>query len=295
MVKIKLITDDSANVPKEFIGKIDYHSMKIPFSINEKEYRISELEPKQFYKMVDESYKTGTSQVNMQEMEDTFVKYLDEGYNIVYISISSGLSGTYDRAINLSQRLLEKYTNQRIIVIDSKGGEGGEGVLVVKAAQLIKKTDDLDFIEKELKYLADHMVYNFIVSDFKLLAKNGRINLLKAVTGSLLKIKPILEISEEGRITSKHKKIGMTKAVSFMMDRMKENIDLSRNDFIYITESFYEKQEGSNSDVVSSFKQMEQKIKNIIGDDKPIYIGDENYIVASHTGPNTIAIFYIKK
>lgn len=92
MNKIKLITDDSANVPKEFIGKIDYHSMRIPFSIDDKEYSISDLEPQTFYKMVDESSKTGTSQVNIQEMEDTFVKYLEEGYNIVYICISSGLS-----------------------------------------------------------------------------------------------------------------------------------------------------------------------------------------------------------
>jgi len=286
MSEYKILTDSTTDLPFEILKKFDIET--IPFKCilgnNTIEDVIDENRNKKlndFYEKLQKNSFPRTAQPNPLEFINFFEKTLREDKDILFISFSSALSGGYNSSIVASKALREKYKNRKINIIDSKCASLGEGLLVYEASQLKKqglKIDELtDWIEKH-KSKIRHCGF---FGDLSHLKRGGRLSTSKTFFGSILNILPIFEINVEGKIEIIEKKRGFKNTINFLLDKIDKEFD-------------------GNNFFISYSNGVEEKVKEIIDQIKKRYnanilLSKLGYVIGSHTGRNTVALFYNKK
>jgi DegV family protein with EDD domain len=201
----------------------------------------------------------------------------------IYIAFSSRLSGTFQTAVMILDQVKEKYPNFQLTIVDSKCASIGQGLIVMEAVKMAAKNMKKEVILKEVLFRCQHMEHLFTVDDLDYLAKGGRVSKASAFIGGLLNIKPLLNV-EDGKLVPIEKLRGKKKLLNRIIDVMKERGSHLNEQTIGISHA-------DNEETALEIKSM---IENEFHP-KEVYVSSIGSAIGSHTGPGTIAIFFLNK
>lgn len=199
---IKFVVDSMIDYPLSMKNEYDFEMLPIPVIIDGKEYSDGiDITTEKLLKMVeqDKSLVPKTAQIPAVMYQEEFEKILKAGDDVICLTLSSGLSGTYQTARLMAEQVLEDYPDRRIEIVDSKCATIGMAMILLQGLKLSQLHKDIDTIVKSMRFLADHVNIFFIVGDIKWLARGGRVSKGAAMVGDMLKIVPILYF-EDGKI-----------------------------------------------------------------------------------------------
>ena len=225
-----------------------------------------------------------TSQVNPQECREYLEEYLKETDKLLYICFSSGLSGTYGSACIAADLTMEEHPGCEIRVIDSKCASMGEGLLVHKAVQLQKEGKSMEEVAAWVVENVPHLVHIFTVDDLNHLYRGGRVSRTAAVVGTMVGIKPVLHVDDEGHLIPISKVRGRKKSLNALVDYMEKKMGKYRenNDIVFI----------SHGDALEDAEFVRDTIKERFGIDS-FMINHIGPTIGAHSGPGTIALFFM--
>lgn len=238
-----------------------------------------------FYQAMVDGADTRTSQVNAEEYEAHFDKFLSEGKDIIHLCLSSGITGSINSAMIAKGILEEKYPDRKIYLVDSLAASSGFGLLLDKLADLRdegKSIDELyDWVENNKKKLH----HWFFSTDLTFFIKGGRVSKTAGVVGGILGICPLLNVDNEGKLIPRYKIKGKRKVIRTIVDKMEEYAEngLEYADKCYMSHSACYEDARAVADLV------EQKFPNLKG---KVEINDIGTTIGSHTGPGTVALFF---
>jgi DegV family protein with EDD domain len=283
-----IITDSTTDLPDSFRVENNLKVVPLGFMIDGRNYHNyldnHELSSKEFYQMIKEGKQAKTFQVNPEEFYEVFKSVIEQGYGILGIFFSSGLSGTFNSARIAKNQILEEYQDAEILIVDSLCASLGEGLLVhyaVKAKNEGKSLiENFNYVE-DLKLSIAHW---FTVMDMDTLKRGGRISSSAAFFAKTLNINPILHVSDEGKLVAKSKKIGRKNALNALVEQMMQTIDIKINDTIYISHAECEE------DALKVVSLIRKYIPTL-----PIVVNQIGPVIGGHCGIGTVALFYIAK
>ncbi|UEL46125.1 DegV family protein [Terrisporobacter hibernicus] len=281
MNEIKIICDSLSDVNKEYLEKYDIDVVPLTVILNEKEYRDGiDMQPEEFYRILrEENAYPKTSQATYAQFKEIFDKYTKDGKKILYISGSAAATGTCQSAI-----MAKNDTEGEIYIYDSNNLTFGAGFFVVKAAEMINEGKTIEEVFKALDEIKEKYVLMFSVDTLEYLKKGGRISSTKATVGSLLNIKPILEV-KDGLVSQVGQVRGKKNVLNKMIECIKERLgdDLEQEE-VYI----------GYSDDLKEREKLTEIAKEIF---KPKKIGYFiiGTCVGSHSGPGVGGILVFKK
>ena len=283
MNSYQIITDFGCNLPEHLARQYEIEIIPTHLHIEgENSVLSNEIDIFDFYKKLREKKMIRTSAIGMQVFKEYFQRILDGGNDLIYIGMSSGLSGTFHAARLAADELLQEYPERRIFCLDSHSGCGGEGLLAYHAA--LKKEEGAD-IEENYAYLRDigaRLQSWFTVDDLFFLKRGGRLTSATALVGSLLMIKPILTADAEGKLFAWGKARGRRGAVQELLNRFDELAFDPENSVAFI----------SHSDCMEEAVNLDMKLR-AKWDIKDTIITDISPAFGAHCGPGAVAVFFI--
>ncbi|MFA7020028.1 MAG: DegV family protein [Bacilli bacterium] len=283
-----LVTEACSDLPLDFVKKHNIAIMPMLLEIEGKSYSHNleekELKLHDFYNQLRDKKVSRTSLVNVGEFVHFFTELLKQGKDILYIALSSALSGTYQSAVMAIDMLKEEYPNQRIVAVDTLSASLGEGYLVWRAALMQEEGKLLSEVASWVEENKFHLRHLFTVEELGTLKRGGRLSGTAAFFGTLLGVKPILHVSREGKLEVLEKVVGRKKSLTEMISIMKTQILKSEEQTIFI----------AHGDCLEEAKEVgglinaSMKVKDLFYS----YIGP---VIGSHSGPGTIAVFFMGK
>ena len=287
-MKFEIITDSSANLTDSLIEKYDLKIISLSYFIGEEEYLSYKEGVKtdysEFYARIRKKEEARTSLANYEECMRVLRPIAESGRDILYIGFSSALSGTFQNVSNCMQELRTKHPDQKLLCVDSLSASMGEGLLVYHALELAQRGAT---IEETLEWVENHKMNIcqwFTVDDLFFLKRGGRLSGAAALAGSLLEIKPILHIDEEGRLVMVSKVKGRKKSLNALVQHMEETVVKIKPQKIFI----------AHGDCLEDAQYLADGIKAKLGlEDSEINYVDP--VIGVHSGPGTIALFYYGK
>jgi DegV family protein with EDD domain len=283
-----IITDSSANLPDSFIEQYCLQVLSLEFIVDGVSYRgYTEGEitdNKQFYAMMREGKVVKTSLVSLKDAETVLRTCFDAGNDVLYIGFDSALSGTYE-AVSTHMKAVQaqEYPERRLRCVDSLAAALGQGLLVVEAAK--KKLEGM-----ELDELADWVAANrlnfahwFTVEDLNYLQRGGRLSKGAAFAATLLNIKPVLHVDEEGRLVPVEKVRGRKKSIQALFERYAATAREPRAELpVYI----------SHGDCLDDAMQLVELISSAYGA-TDVVLNYLDPVIGAHAGPGTVALFFL--
>ena len=239
---------------------------------------------KHYYDALRNGSKITTSLLNTHLFLEHFREALEKGQDVIYISMSSGISGTYQAAMNAKQELEEEFPERYIHIVDSRGCGFGSGLLAIRAAELKKMGTPVRQVGAMLDAEVPHMCQYFTVDDLNFLKRSGRVGGATAMIGTVLNIKPILYGTADGHIVSCAKVRGRKKAIEAIADAYaKKQVD-AENRIVAI----------SHGDCPEDALLLAEKIRQIANPKKLVIVPHEPFSGA-HVGPGMLALFFYGK
>ena len=238
-----------------------------------------------FYKAMADGAETQTSQVNIDEFINYFTPFLEAGHDILHISFSSGLSGSYDSAMMARDELTQKFPDRKLYIVDSLAASSGYGLLMDKIADLRDggmNIDDLHVWAEGNKLKLHHW---FFSTDLTFYIKGGRVSKTSGILGTMLGICPLLNMDNNGKLIPRAKIRGKKNVIKKIVEKMEECVDggLCYDGKCYI----------SNSACLEDAKAVAVLVKDhfprLCGE---VEIYDVGTTIGSHTGPGTVALFF---
>ncbi len=278
----------TADLTKEHFENRDIHYICFHYKLNGVDHPddLGQTMPfEEFYKKMDEGAETTTSQVNVSEYVEYFSKFLEEGKDILHVSLSTGISGTYNSAMNAALIARERYPERKIYIVDSLGASSGYGLLMDKLADLRDSGMSIDEVRdwaEEHKLELNHW---FFSTDLKFYIKGGRISKTAGAIGTILGICPLLNMDNEGRLIPRAKIRTKRKVIQEIVKRMEENAEggLDYSGKCYISQS-------ACMDAAEEVARLvEERFPKLCGKVEINYVGTT---IGSHTGPGTVALFF---
>ena len=278
----------TADLTKEHFENRDIHYICFHYKLDGVDYPDDlgqTIQFEDFYKKMDEGAETSTSQVNVSEYVEYFSQFLEEGKDILHVSLSSGISGTYNSAVNAALIARERYPERKIYIVDSLGASSGYGLLMDKLADLRDSGMGIDEVHdwaEEHKLELNHW---FFSTDLKFYIKGGRISKTAGTIGTILGICPLLNMDNEGRLIPRAKIRTKRKVIEEIVKRMEENAEggLDYSGKCYISQS-------ACMDAAEEVaKLVEERFPKHCGKVEINYVGTT---IGSHTGPGTVALFF---
>lgn len=285
MSDFKIITNTTADLPLEYVQENQLGLMYFNYTIKDKTYgKGQELDWKEFYAMMRDGYLPTTSQVNPEECRNYFEEYLKETDQLLYICFSSGMSGSYNNACLAAEMVMEEHPGCKITVIDSKCASLGEGLLVHKAVELKKAGKSMEETAAWVEENLLHLVHIVTVDDLNHLYRGGRVSKTAAIVGSVVGIKPIIHVDNEGRLIPISKVRGRKKSLNALVDYMEQKMGAFRdsNDIVFI----------SHGDALEDAELVKEEIKARFGIEC-FLINHIGPTIGAHAGPGTIALFFM--
>ena len=280
-----ITTDTTTDLPEDYIKKHDLGIMSLTYTLEGTTYsKDNPLDVKLFYEKMRNGSMPTTSQVNPENAKNIFLPYLKNGYDILHIAFSSGLSGSYNSTRIAAEELSEEFPDRKITIIDSLAASLGEGLLVHKAVMLKEQGADLDAVADWVEQNKLHIVHNFTVDDLFHLHRGGRVSKATAILGTMINVKPILHVDDEGHLIALSKVRGRKKSLQALVDSMEKQMGAyrSQNDIVFI----------SHGDSLADAQYVADLVKQRFGIESFLinYVGPT---IGAHSGPGTIALFYM--
>ena len=285
----EIVTDSCCNLLEDMIDDFGIHVLPLTFMVDgEDEVYQSYLKGertdlKQFYTMMREGKVFKTSLPNLAESEALFRELLGSGHDVLYIAFSSGLSGTYQALSLMAAQLQEEFPERKIHVVDSLAASGGQGLLVWYAVQHARAGESIDQVRDWLEENKLHLAHWFTVDDLMFLFRGGRVSKTAAWAGTLLNIKPVLHVDDEGHLIPMEKVRGRKKSLNALIDHMEKSANKPISDqMVFIT----------HGDCIEDAEYVANKIKERFGV-KEVVINYVDPVIGAHSGPGTMALFFL--
>ncbi len=278
----------TVDISRDLIKKYDIKFLNFHYQIDGVNY-IDDLgvsvDYKQFYDAMRQGAMTKTSQPNPEEYEEYFTPFLEEGKDILHLSLSSGISGAINSANIAADNLREKYPDRKIYVEDSYAASGGYGLLMVTLAELRDRGMDIDRLHEYALNNRLRLHHWFFTSDLTYLVRGGRVSKVSGFVGTVLNICPLLNVDFEGRLIPRYKIRTKKKVIQETFNRMCEHAEngLEYSGRVYMVHSdCYEDARAVADLVEEAFPRLAEKV----------VINNIGPTIGSHTGPGTVALFF---
>ncbi len=285
MSKFLITTDSSCDLNKEYYEEHNIPLVSLKYQLNGKQYDFfNGPSQKEFFAQMRAGAMPTTSQVNPDEARKLFEPLLKEGYDILHLAFTSGLSGTYNSARIAGEELAEEYPDRKIIVIDTLCASMGQGLLLHKAVKLRDAGRSMEEIADWVENNKLHLCHDVTVDDLNHLWRGGRISRSTAIIGTMAGIKPIIHVNDEGKLINIGKVRGRKKSLLHLVDMMAEQIKDydGENDEVFITHGDVEEDAQFVANAIRERFGITNFNIQIIGT-----------VIGSHTGPGVVAIFFM--
>ena len=284
LLPVRILADSGCDLPLHYLEENHVTLFPLKVLLNDHEYEdFITIESKTIFNAIRSGQVPKTSQVSPLTFEETFTDLAIHNEEGIYIAFSSQLSGTYQTAVMIYDQVKEKYPDFKLTIIDSKCASLGCGLIVREAIRLSNEGATHEDIVKRAHFLSSHMEHLFTVEDLDYLAKGGRVSKASAFLGGLLNIKPLLNV-EDGNLVPLEKIRGKKKLQHRIIEVMKERGVQFEEQIVGI----------SHADDEKTALEMKQLIETEFHA-KEIFITDIGAVIGAHTGPGTIAIFFLNE
>ncbi|MCR4576571.1 MAG: DegV family protein [Clostridiales bacterium] len=284
-MSFKVLTDTSANLPTPLLKQRDIGVIAFFYYIDGSEYSCLDTEKfdsKAFYDSIRGGTKVSTSLISPDKYRQAFEKYVSAGDDVVYVGMSSGISGSFSVAVSVANELMEQYPDRRIETVDTIGASLGEGFFALMAADARDAGKDARETAEELRSKVPEMCQVFTVDDLMHLRNTGRLSNAAAWVGTVLNIKPLLKGNTEGKIVSFAKALGRRRSIDMIADRYDKLVRNSESQVIGIAHA------DCPADVEYLIKLLNKKHPP-----KDIMVVDYEPVTGSHVGPGALALFFM--
>lgn len=283
----EIFTDSSANLPEDILEKYNIGVISLTYTANDQEYLCYEKGVKfngaAFYNMLRNHVVARTSLANAGDFIVQFEPVLEEGKDILYIGMSSGISGTVQAARNAAVELNEKYPDRKIIIVDTLAASLGEGLQVCRGAELKEEGKHIEEVANIIEGEKMNMCQFFTVDDLMFLKRGGRLSNVSAFLGTLLNVKPILKGNEKGEIVTCGKVRGRKNALNHLAETVEKKIINPISQTIGI----------AHGDCLEDAKYLSNLIKQKISQIKNVLTVCYEPGTGAHVGPGTMALFFM--
>lgn len=276
-------TDSMADLPDDFVNEHNLPMTPMYFQLGDKTYdsNSKELSEKEFFDAMRNGEMPTTMASNPDFIRDHFQQLLEQDYDILHISFSSGLSSSCSNAKMVADQIMEEQPDARIIVIDSLAATLGQGLLVYYAFRKKEEGATMDELAAYLEDMKYHICHLFTVDDLFHLHRGGRVSKASAIVGTIANIKPVLHVDNEGHLINIAKIRGRKRALNTLVDGMAERIGDYENPLVCIT----------HGDCLEDAEYVRDQIKERLGLNNFMI----NYVgctIGAHTGPGLVALFF---
>ena len=282
-----IITDSSADLPRSYGTEHNIQIMNMSVTMDGNVFPDDggqTMPYAEFYEALRGGRSASTSQINEYEFVEFFEPFLKEGKDILYFGLTAGLSGSYQQSRLAAEELAPKYPDRKIYTVESSCVSLGLGLLVNEVVQLRDRGAGLeelrDYIE-ENKLRFHHL---FTVSDLMFLYRGGRVSKTSAVMGSLLSIKPLLYVTDEGKLSPRDKVRGRAQSLERMVDWMDSFVEGTEFDSIFISHGDCPE----DAELVANHVKERYRVNHVM-------INTLGCTIGAHSGPGTVALFFIGK
>lgn len=283
MNKYVIFTDSSSDLTQSIINDPDLFCLQLDVLMEGEESKPNcDVDIKDFYEKLRNKKNATTSAVNIDKFLSAFEPYLNEGKDLIYLGFSSGLSGTYNAGLVAAKELADKYPERKIYAIDTLAASLGQGLLVYYAVKMKNEGADIEAVRNFIEENKLNLCHWFTVDDLFFLKRGGRVSAVTAIAGTMLSIKPVLHVDNKGRLINVSKARGRKAAIDALFDKMKETAIEPENQVIYI----------SHGDALEDAEYLANRIKNELNV-KEVVISYVGPVIGAHSGPGTLALFFI--
>lgn len=277
-----ILSDSGTDLPKDLAKELDVRVLDL-MVIMEGEpdpKPDSAVDHKEFYAFLREKKMASTSAINPETFSCVIEEYVKEGKDVLYLGFSSGLSNTYNAGRLASEELSEKYPDAKIYACDTLCASLGQGMLVYLAAKKKQAGATIDELRDWVEEKKLHQCHWFTVDDLMFLKRGGRVSATTAAIGTLLGIKPVMHVDNAGKLIKMGTARGRKAALDALVDKTKETITEKEVAFI------------CHGDCIEDANYVADRYRNELGI-KEVIIGYTGVVIGSHSGPGTLAVFYI--
>lgn len=282
-----IVTDSSSNLPEDIIDQYDLAVLPLTFMVDGEEYRSylkgEKTDLSQFYTMMREGKVITTSLPNLKESRETIEALLKEGRDVLYLGFSSGLSGTYQAIELLLTELGGLYPDRTVASVDTLAASLGEGLLVYYAAKMREEGKSIEEVRDWVEDNKLHLAHWFTVDDLMFLFRGGRVSRTSAWAGTLLNIKPVMHVDDEGHLIPLEKVRGRKKSLKALVDHMEQTATAPVADqTVFIT----------HGDCLEDAEYVADLVRERFGV-SDILINWVDPVIGAHSGPGTMALFFL--
>ncbi len=280
-----IVTDTSANLPTPLTREKDIRVIPFSYYIDGEEFSCLDTEAfdgAEYYGKLRGRARISTSQINPQRYEDYMEPLLCEGLDVLYIGMSSGISGSYQSSVIAAEQLKERYPEREIRTVDTMGASLGEGLVALQCAEWRSEGMTLDAVEFAARQMCRRMYQVFMVDDLIHLKQTGRLSNAASIVGTVLQIKPLLKGNERGQIVAIGKERGRRKAIRALADHYRELVRAPGQQIVGIAHADCPE----DAEFLSGLLREAARPKSVLN---VLY----EPVTGSHVGAGTLALFFL--
>lgn len=281
----RIFTDTSANLPTDLTEAKGITVVPFSYCLNGEEFMCTDtrsFDGVGFYGAIRKHASVSTSQINPFRYEEYMEPVLQAGSDILYIGMSSGISGSFASSSVAIEQLRAKYPERDIRAVDTLSASLGEGIVVLKAVEYLEHGMDIDEAEKRLNELSRKVCQIFIVDDLMHLRRTGRLSNAVALAGAVLQIKPMLKGNEKGQIVCIKKERGRRRAIESLVKVYENYIEDAEEQIVGI----------SHADCAEDAEYLASRLRSVAAPKEILTVCYEP-VTGSHVGPDTLALFFV--
>ena len=280
MQKYIISTDSGSDLPASYCKAHEIPILPLPVTMDGVTY--TDLDVKEFYARLRGGALPTTSAANLEDTAQLFRSVLSQGQDLLHIAFSSGLSSSAATAMVAAEQVRQEFPDRKLLVVDSLCASLGHGLLVHKAVKDQTAGLSIEDTCSHIEKIKGNIVHNFTVDDLHHLHRGGRVSKATAVVGSLMGIKPVLHVDDQGHLTSVDKARGRKASIHALLDRMKTQCRGFDNPEVFI----------SHGDCLQDAEYLADLVRKDLGirDIMVDYIGPT---IGTHSGPGTLALFFL--
>ena len=279
----KIITDSCCDFPRELSRQLNIDTVELSLLFRDTTYHgLTDAQVKEMYDALRSGEKASTAAANPQDWSNAIEPVLAQGQDALVLAFSSGLSTTYQSAVIASQELAEKYPERTVKVVDTLCASMGQGLLVWYACKKQEAGMSLEELYDWCEKSKLNLCHWFTVDDLMFLKRGGRINAATALVGTMLNIKPVLHVDDDGHLINVSKVRGRKSALNALVAKLGETGLPGENETVFI----------SHGDCLEDAQYVAQQLKEKYGV-KEVIISYVGAVIGSHAGPGTVALFFL--
>ena len=281
----RIVTDTSSNLPTAYLQAENITVIPFTFHTESGEQSCMDtasFDAKAFYTAMRNGEKVTTSQIPPQRFVDNIRPMLENGEDVLFVSMSSGISGSYASSKIAANQLAEEFPERKMLTVDTYSASLAEGIVVMRAVECCKEGLSIDETYQILRALRHRIAQIFTVGDLRYLKRTGRLSNLEAAVGTVLQIKPLLKGDPEGKIVCFAKVRGRQRAIEEMAKRYKELVVSPETQTVCISHADCE----ADAQILASMLRRSKAPKDIL-------IVDYEPVTGSHVGPGALALFFV--